>query len=125
MKAELRSDKVVTIHVEWTIMRKPASKDTSGVTSSIRDIHLKPENPVRQDLLAALDGTNGSETEALLPRNPDGSLSKKSVLLKNVLPMFLKVTSQRGISVVPQLMMPLMQIKSECAGGSGCELVTM
>lgn len=128
LKDELLSDNVVTIHVEWTVAKKPASKDISGVTSNTRDIRLEPYvngtiNPVRKDLLDALNGvgsTNSFEPTTLSngtivmaqPRDQPEDKSK-SVLLQNVLPMFLKVTS-RTTTVVPQLMKPLVQFsKSE------------
>ncbi|XP_016841730.1 piezo-type mechanosensitive ion channel component isoform X3 [Nasonia vitripennis] len=124
LKAELMSDNIVTIHVEWTVSKKPASKDTSGVTSNTRDIKLEPFvngviNPVRKDLLDALNGIGDSmepmagnnATDVVISGNGAGNQSdikSKSVLLQNVLPMFLKVTS-RTTSVVPQLMKPLVQ----------------
>lgn len=129
LKAELMSDNIVTIHVEWTVAKKPASKDTSGLTSNTRDIKLDPFvngviNPVRKDLLDALNGiadsvepvAGNNATDVVIPGNGaanQSDIKSKSVLLQNVLPMFLKVTS-RTTSVVPQLMKPLVQFnKSE------------
>jgi hypothetical protein len=119
------SDNIITIHVEWRVSRKPASKDASGVTSNMRDIWLEPYvnntmNPVRKKLIELINvhgenteftGNNSTELE------PNGAVNQfkannNSVVLQYLLPMFLKVTS-KTINVVPQLMKPLIQNKSK------------
>lgn len=99
------------IHVEWTIYRKPASKELPPAVSHPWDIKLPAfvdgkRNPTRDELLKALDGsvenTNASSTT-------DGNDSK-SVVIKRVLPTFLKVTG-RVTTPVPQLSKPLAQGK--------------
>ena len=124
---ELKSNNIVTIHVEWSIAKKPASKEDTGITTNTRDIRLEPYingviNPVRKGLIEALNGGgNSSDTTANSDANgetgvavPNDQLQgkSKSILLENVLPMFIKVTS-RTTSVVPQLMRPLIQYRSK------------
>ncbi|KAJ8687309.1 hypothetical protein QAD02_023103 [Eretmocerus hayati] len=104
---ELNSDNEMVIHVEWTVIRDPPTKDMSGVTTKMKDVVLPPkidgvQNPTRRDLIEAINGDEISQSRT-------GDIieyKKRSVLLKNVLPMFVKVTS-RDMTVVPQLMWPL------------------
>ncbi|KAL7286394.1 hypothetical protein TKK_0019346 [Trichogramma kaykai] len=98
LKTELASNYTVTIHVELTIVRRPPSKEMSGVTTFVKDFFLEPYvngtfNPSRVELFKALNGT-GSD-----------------VKLKNILPMFFKVTT-RGVTIVPQLMRPLVDVRT-------------
>lgn len=98
LKAELVSNTTtVTVHVEWTVSRKTDAKDTSGSTTTVRNIPLKPYvngkfNPVRQTLVDILN-ENLNETNA-------------TMVLQNAFPKFLKVTA-RTTSVVKQLMEPI------------------
>ncbi|XP_015610142.1 piezo-type mechanosensitive ion channel component isoform X3 [Cephus cinctus] len=96
LKAELESDSIVTIHVEWTVARKTDAKDASPITTTKRDIKLDPYvngvfNPVRRTLANMLSITNNT------------SSTNGIIVLQNAFPKFLKVTS-RLTNVVPQLM---------------------
>lgn len=111
MKEELRSPNTVTIFVHWTITRSQISKELSGIVSDSRVIELPAMvdgkvNPTRRDLLLALDGETENRNGSISTNNS----SDKSVLIKNALPMFLKVTT-RGTSAVPQLSGPLARSK--------------
>lgn len=95
LKNELESDSDMVLHVEWTVSRKTDAKDSSGVTTTLRDIRLPAyvrgePNPNRKMLAAMLIGnyTNDDNNPLIIP---------------NVFPKFLKVTS-RITAVVPQLM---------------------
>jgi hypothetical protein len=84
----------VTIHVEWTVSRKTDAKDSSEVTTTIRDIDLPPYvnekfNPVRQTLMDILDD--------------EANATNATIILQSAFPKFLKVTA-RTTNVVPQLM---------------------
>lgn len=92
----LESDDIVTIHVEWTVSRKTDAKDSSGVTTTIRDISLPPFingtfNPTRKKLAALISPTPTANEEEMV------------ITLEHVFPKFLKVTS-RTTAPVPQLM---------------------
>ncbi|XP_026827290.1 piezo-type mechanosensitive ion channel component isoform X4 [Ooceraea biroi] len=95
LKAELASRNTsVTIHVEWTVSRKTDAKDSSGVTTTIRDIQLPPYvnnefNPIRQKLVDML--------------NDNANATNATIVLQSAFPKFLKVTA-RTTNVVPQLM---------------------
>ncbi|XP_058794046.1 piezo-type mechanosensitive ion channel component isoform X2 [Phymastichus coffea] len=128
----LANDTVVTVYVEWTVERKPASKDLSGITSKVHDFALQPfvngvKNPVRQAIVDALNGVGFAPSPSITivatesDNSTEVSLSNKTttkplanntsgVLLSNALPLFLKVTSN-SVSVVPQLMKPLLKSK--------------
>ncbi|XP_012229785.1 piezo-type mechanosensitive ion channel component isoform X2 [Linepithema humile] len=95
LKAELASNiTTVVIHVEWMVSRKTDAKDTTGITTTIRDIKLPPFvngefNPIRQTLVD------------MLKEDPVGM--NASITLQSAFPKFLKVTA-RTTNVVPQLM---------------------
>jgi len=95
LRAELSSkNTTVTIHVEWTVSRKTDAKDSSEVTTTIRDIDLPPYvnekfNPVRQTLMDILDD--------------EANATNATIILQSAFPKFLKVTA-RTTNVVPQLM---------------------
>jgi len=85
----------VTIHVEWTVSRQTDAKDSSGVTTTVRDIDLPPYvkdkfNPLRQTLMDILDEATNATNNA-------------TIILQSAFPKFLKVTA-RTTNVVPQLM---------------------
>lgn len=107
LKAELNSENDMTIHVDWTITRKPASKEASGVVSTPWTVALpakigNEKNPTRINLLHALGDKFENDNTSILTNH------SQEVLLKKALPMFLKVTA-RGSFVVPQLAEPLVQ----------------
>ncbi|XP_026300505.1 piezo-type mechanosensitive ion channel component isoform X3 [Apis mellifera] len=94
---ELRDNKTtVIVHVEWTVSRRTDAKDATGITTTIRDIKLKPYenkefNPVRETLADILSNLTMPHTS--------------TIILPYAFPKFLKVTG-RTITIVPQLMMP-------------------
>lgn len=98
LKTEVASNTTtVTIHVEWTVSRKTDAKDTSEVTTTVRNIELLPYvngefNPVRQTLVDML--------------NENSNATNATIILRSAFPKFLKVTA-RTTSVVRQLMQPL------------------
>ncbi|XP_066587552.1 piezo-type mechanosensitive ion channel component [Prorops nasuta] len=88
---ELESPNTVIFHIEWTVSRKTDAKDSSGVTTSMRNVEMPAiigdqPNPMRETLIEMLNGSTNA-----------------TVTLPNALPKFLKVTS-RTTNVVPQLM---------------------
>ena len=93
---ELRDNKTtVIVHVEWTVSRRTDAKDATGITTTIRDIKLKPYenkefNPVRETLADILSNLTMPHTS--------------TIILPYAFPKFLKVTG-RTITIVPQLMM--------------------
>ncbi|XP_025268649.1 piezo-type mechanosensitive ion channel component isoform X2 [Camponotus floridanus] len=95
LKTELASNTtMVVVHVEWTVSRKTDAKDTTGITTTVRDIKLPPLvngefNPVRQTLVDML--------------NEDSNTVNATIIFPSAFPKFLKVTA-RTTSVVPQLM---------------------
>ncbi|XP_043794747.1 piezo-type mechanosensitive ion channel component isoform X2 [Apis laboriosa] len=94
---ELRDNETtVIIHVEWTVSRKTDAKDSTGITTTVRDIKLKPYenkefNPVRETLANILSNLTIPHTS--------------TIILPYAFPKFLKVTG-RTTTIVPQLMMP-------------------
>ncbi|XP_006609654.1 piezo-type mechanosensitive ion channel component [Apis dorsata] len=94
---ELRDNETtVIIHVEWTVSRKTDAKDATGITTTVRDIKLKPYenkefNPVRETLANVLSNLTIPHTSI--------------IILPYAFPKFLKVTG-RTTTIVPQLMMP-------------------
>lgn len=96
MIAELKDNETtVIVHVEWTVSRKTDVKDATGITTTVRDIKLKPYennefNPVRETLANILSNLT-------VPHN-------STIILPYAFPKFLKVTG-RTTTIVPQLMM--------------------
>ncbi|XP_061939821.1 piezo-type mechanosensitive ion channel component isoform X3 [Apis cerana] len=94
---ELRDNETtVIVHVEWTVSRRTDAKDATGITTTIRDIKLKPYenkefNPVREMLANILSNLTIPHTS--------------TIILPYAFPKFLKVTG-RTTTIVPQLMMP-------------------
>lgn len=96
MIEELRDNETtVIVHVEWTVSRRTDAKDATGITTTIRDIKLKPYenkefNPVREMLANILSNLTIPHTS--------------TIILPYAFPKFLKVTG-RTTTIVPQLMM--------------------
>ncbi|XP_011312853.1 piezo-type mechanosensitive ion channel component 1 isoform X3 [Fopius arisanus] len=96
LKLELESNATLTFHIEWTVSRKTDVKDSTGVTSTPRNILIPAWingefNPLRKNL-----------AELLGPEPPPNG-ANVSIPVRNVFPKFLKVTN-RITAEVPQLM---------------------
>ncbi|XP_043493596.1 piezo-type mechanosensitive ion channel component isoform X2 [Polistes fuscatus] len=92
---ELKSDADVFVHIEWTVCRKTNVKDSTGISTSHRDVPLPAFingefNPTRKTLadMLSVDSVNSSNATIIIPFS---------------FPKFLKVTS-RATDYVPQLM---------------------
>lgn len=77
------------VHVEWTVSRKTDAKDSTGITTTVRDIKLPPLDPIRQTLVDML--------------NEDPRAANATIIFQSAFPKFLKVTA-RSTNVVSQLM---------------------
>ncbi|CAL1685707.1 unnamed protein product [Lasius platythorax] len=90
LKTELTSNTTtVIVHVEWTVSRKTDAKDSTGITTTVRDIKLPPLDPIRQTLVDML--------------NEDPRAANVTIIFQSAFPKFLKVTA-RSTNVVSQLM---------------------
>ncbi|XP_063977086.1 piezo-type mechanosensitive ion channel component isoform X4 [Diachasmimorpha longicaudata] len=96
LRLELESNATLMFHIEWTVSRKTDVKDSTGVTSTPRNIKIPAWingefNPLRKNLAE------------LLGPDPPPNVANVSIPVRNVFPKFLKVTN-RITAEVPQLM---------------------
>ncbi|XP_015127425.1 piezo-type mechanosensitive ion channel component isoform X5 [Diachasma alloeum] len=112
LRLELESNATLTFHIEWTVSRKTDVKDSTGVTSTPRNIKIPAWingefNPLRKNLAE------------LLGPDPPPNVANVSIPVRNVFPKFLKVTN-RITAEVPQLMrIPMFPGVDDSEGSDG------